>query len=98
MLGTRVPSAELGEEGIVGDRRWALRDEQRGAIASARRVAGISRLRASEDGDGVLISLPDGSEVSNADGDVDARLSEAIGHPVALWRPPPETKPEIRAP
>src|SRR3954471_24663733 len=91
MLGSTVKSAELADHGIVGDRMWALRDEQRGAIASGRRVAGITRLGATSAAgdDGVSFDLPDGATVTSADADVNERLSAAIGHPVSLWSKQP---------
>jgi len=90
MLGSIVPSADLAAEGIVGDRLWTLRDETRGAIASARKIGGLSRLAAAYSGDGVVVTMPDGSTVANADGDANERLSEAVDHAVSLWakRPP----------
>lgn len=90
--GGRLEAAELDENGIVGDRMWALRDEQRGAIASARRLSQISRLRAAVRADGVTeIALPDGTCVATDARDVDARLSTAIGHPVSMWSKQPAT-------
>ena len=69
---------------------WALRDEQREAIASARRLAGLSRIAASmRDDGGAVISLPDGSSVATDDGDINERLSAAIDHPVSLWSKQP---------
>jgi uncharacterized protein len=88
LRGSRVPSADIDESGIVGDRLWTLRDEKRGAIASGRRVAGLNRLGATYAGDEVSITFPDGSTSSSADADVDARVSDAVGHPVTLWRRP----------
>jgi len=90
MLGSTVPSADLAAEGIVGDRLWTLRDETRGAIASARKIGGLSRLAAAYSGDGVVVTMPDGSTVTSADGDANERLSEAVDHAVSLWakRPP----------
>ena len=99
MLGSRVPSAALAKEGIVGDREWTLRDEQRGAIASARRVGGISQLAASfTDGPHeVVVTLPDGSMVASGDRDANERLSAAVQHPVSLWRKPSATNKEFWA-
>ena len=90
MLGSTVPSADLAAEGIVGDRLWTLRDETRGVIASARKIGGLSRLAAAYSGDGVVVTMPDGSTVTSADGDANERLSEAVDHAVSLWakRPP----------
>src|SRR4051812_15005542 len=93
MLGGRVADAELAENGLVGDRMWALRDEDRGAIASGRKLLHVNRLAAAFEGDGrsVSITLPDGSSVCSDDADVDDRLSAAIDHPVSLWAKQPAT-------
>ncbi len=86
MQGATVEHAELADNGIVGDRLWALRDEARGAIASARKVAGISKLAASYDAaNGVTITLPDGSTVASSDAAANGRLTAAVDHPVTLW-------------
>ena len=91
MLGVQVDTAMLAADGVVGDRMWALRDEVRGAIASARRVSGISALTASvvADGRALSIRLPDGSTVSDTDPDVDEKLSAAVHHRVSLWAKQP---------
>lgn len=89
MLGGTVATVELANNGIVGDRLWTLRDEHRGAIASARKVTGLSRLAATFTDQGVAITLPDGSTVTNADGDANDRLSAAVDHPVSLWAKQP---------
>jgi uncharacterized protein len=90
MLGSRVTTAQLAENGIVGDRMWALRDETRDAIASARRLDRLSRLSATlgDDG-GAVITLPDGDQVSFDDRDANERLSAALDHPVSLWAKQP---------
>jgi uncharacterized protein YcbX len=96
MLGGRVESAALADNGVVGDRMWALRDEERAAIASARRLANLSRLQATlrEDG-GAEITLPDGSTVATDDSDVNERLSAAIDHPVSVWAKQPADNAEF---
>lgn len=85
LLGGRVAAAEVQELGIVGDRQWTLRDESRGAIASMRKVAGLARLAARDEGGAVVIDLPDGSSLQAGDPDANERLSAAVGHPVSLW-------------
>src|SRR5215204_871124 len=96
MLGGRVAEAELDENGLVGDRMWALRDEERGAIASGRKLVNVNRLAAEFDADGcaVAITLPDGSSVRSDDTDVNSRLSAAIDHRVSLWSKQPATNVE----
>jgi uncharacterized protein YcbX len=80
LQGERLTSAELGPEGIVGDRRWALFDLTTGFGLTARRVPDLlfaaGRLR--PDG-GVEVVLPDGTVT-----DDDAVLSAWAGRPVAL--------------
>lgn len=96
MLGSRIPAAGLASNGVVGDRMWALRDEQRQAIASARRLAGLSRLRATlRDDGGAVITLPDSSTVASDDADVNDRISTAIAHPVSLWPKQPADNTEF---
>ncbi len=91
MLGGRVDAAELAAEGVVGDRLWTLRDDRRGAIASARKIPGLSRLGASflPGSSTVMVTLPDGSTVSSADDDASSRLSAAVDHPVSIWSKDP---------
>ena len=86
MRGSTITHGTLADNGVVGDRMWALRDDERGAIASARRLKSLSRLEASFDGDsnGVTIRLPDGSTVRDSDADVNARISAALDHQVSL--------------
>jgi len=85
MVGSMVDSVELVELGIVGDRRWAARDLERGGIRGAKKIAGLMRLAARDvDGDHVEITLPDGSTVRTTDPDVHERVSAAIDHRVRL--------------
>jgi hypothetical protein len=80
LQGERLPSADLGPEGIAGDRQWALFDGGTGFGLTARRVPdllfGAGRLRA--DG-GVEVVLPDGTVTT--DDDV---LSDWLGRQVTL--------------
>ena len=46
MIGGEVASARLGGEGMVGDRTWATRDEQRGGIRGAKKIGGLMRCAA----------------------------------------------------
>lgn len=86
MIGERVAAAELGRLGIVGDRIWAARDEVRGGIRGAKKIAGLMRLAASGGVDGpVTVTLPDGTTVTTEDPDRDERISAAIEHEVTMW-------------
>lgn len=83
MLGERLQSAEVGRNGIVGDRSWSLLDVESGANLTARRepklLLASARLAGSSVADGVVITLPDGTETAD-----NARLSAWIGRPVEL--------------
>jgi uncharacterized protein YcbX len=80
LQGERLANADLGAEGIAGDRQWALFDLESGFGLTARRVPdllfGAARLRA--DG-GVEVVLPDGTVTTD-----DAEISGWLGRPVAL--------------
>ncbi|RBY80838.1 sulfurase [Geodermatophilus sp. TF02-6] len=80
LQGERLASAEVGPEGLAGDRQWALFDVDTGLGLTARRVPDLlfasGRLR--PDGD-VQITLPDGSVTSD-----DAVLSAWLGRRVTL--------------
>ena len=91
MRGSAVTHGALATNGVVGDRMWALRDDERGAIASARRLKSLSRFEASFVGDtnDVAIRLPDGSTVRNSDAEVNARMSAALDHQVSLYAKEP---------
>jgi uncharacterized protein YcbX len=84
LQGERLTGAEVGPEGLAGDRHWALFDVGTGFGLTARRVPDLlflsGRLRA--DGS-VEVVLPDGSVTSE-----DAVLSDWLGRPVALRAAP----------
>lgn len=93
MVGEELTSCRLGPIGLAGDRGWAVRDEERGGIRGAKKIAALMQCSARYLGepDGpVEIGAPDGSVIASSDADRDERLSDALGHPVTLWprRPP----------
>ena len=86
MIGILRPEATITTTGVAGDRAWALRDEERGGIRGAKKLGDLMKFSAhTTDGGAVEIVLPDGAVVRSTDVDVDARLSEALGHRVSLW-------------
>jgi uncharacterized protein YcbX len=92
MIGVRVERAELTADGMVGDRTWAVRDEERGGIRGAKKIGELMRLAARHvDGGHVAITLPDGSTVRSDDADVNERVSAALDHRVTLWPLQPPT-------
>ena len=46
MMGEALESVQITEKGLVGDRAWAVRDEQRGGIRGGRRgIRGVLHRR-----------------------------------------------------
>jgi uncharacterized protein YcbX len=84
MVGEQVPHVELSSLGIVGDRHWAIRDLERGGIRGGKKIGALMQCAAQRHGDDVVITLPSGATVSSQDADVDAVLTQALGHTVSL--------------
>lgn len=86
MQGVMTQSADLDEFGVVGDRRWALRDVERQHLANCRQTPGIMSLSAVTDAGGrhVTITLEDGRIVSSSDSTAHEVLSQALGRRVEL--------------
>jgi uncharacterized protein len=92
LMGDRFSSLPLDERGVVGDRMWAVRDEVRGGIRGAKKIAGLMRLRAryvEEPRPGgppppIEVTAPDGQRVRSDDQDIDERLSRFLDHRVTL--------------
>lgn len=92
MAGETLDSARIGTLGIPGDRGWAVRDEVRGGIRGAKKIAALMRCSAryTEDPDGSTvppaeITLPDGTTVMSDDESAATQLSQAVAHEVTLW-------------
>ncbi len=80
LQGERLTGAEVGPEGLAGDRQWALFDAGTGLGLTARRVPDLLFLTGRLRPDGrVEVVLPDGSVTSE-----DTVLSDWLGRPVAL--------------
>jgi uncharacterized protein YcbX len=101
MAGEPIDSCSVGELGIPGDRGWALRDETAGEITNGKRLPVLlqssARYREAPSNDAiphVEMVLPDGTRVSSADSEVNARLSELVGRSVSLWPLQPATNSE----
>jgi uncharacterized protein YcbX len=100
MRGERVDAADVGELGLVGDRKFAIVDVGTGKVGSAKHPrlwgallqchARYVAAPSAESPGPVSITLPDGSETGSEDPDVDARLSEVFGRPVQLTTVAPE--------
>jgi uncharacterized protein YcbX len=92
MLGERLSEVEVSENGIVGDRAYALR-EASGRVVTAKKWASMLDLSArydrppsSEDLAPLSITLPDGRLIHAEDPDASSALSAALGRPVVLER------------
>jgi len=88
MGGERLDRLEFGADGVVGDRRFAVRDLETGMIASAKRpgrwgVLLSCRATTAADGD-VSVALPDGSAFQAGDTALDDALSVLTGRRVTL--------------
>lgn len=86
-VGNTVESVSISSLGIVGDRVWAVRDNVRGGIRGAKKIGELMQFSARSMDDGshhVVITLPDGGEVTSRDATVDQVLSEALGTSVSL--------------
>jgi uncharacterized protein len=99
MMGDRFSSLPVDDQGVVGDRAWAVRDEVRGGIRGAKKIGGLMRLRARyveepRSGDPptpIEVVSSDGQRVRSDDADVDERLSSFLEHPVTLCPRRPAT-------
>jgi uncharacterized protein len=91
MLGGTVSELLITEQGALGDRAWALRDQRNGRILSAKRVPRLLEFRAAyeveptpESAGVVRIETPDGDTLYAGHEDASARISSIIGRPVVL--------------
>jgi len=95
MMGERIDASHVSERGLAGDRAYALFDVETGKVVSAKRPRFWGRMlefrprfetepTADSAVPAVRITLPDGSDVSSADPDIEQRLSDALGRKVSL--------------
>jgi uncharacterized protein YcbX len=85
MQGESLPSVELGDWGVPGDRRWAVIDDTSGTAMSAKRYPALLEAYArTDDGGLVSVSLPDGTVGAAGDAALDAALSGWLGRAVHL--------------
>ena len=96
MLGEELNASYVTERGLLGDRAYALVDEETGKVASAKnprkweklfdfRSVFIDPPQVAENIPHIKITLPDGTQVfSGQDKDIDYTLSKALGRDVRL--------------
>jgi len=88
MLGEELETVAFDQRGVVGDRRYALIDDETGKVVSVKRPRWWGRMfeltgRTSGDGDAV-VSFPDGETVPVGDPKLSVRLGEFFGRPVTV--------------
>jgi uncharacterized protein len=97
MLGEELNSSYVTERGLIGDRVYAIIDQQTGKVASAKnpvkwgklfdfRAAFIDSLQTVENIPPVRITLPDGSQIFSNHGDIDRTLSKVLSRDVSVMK------------
>lgn len=93
MAGERLGAAGVGARGVWGDRGWALRDEEAGEIRGAKISPALmlcaARYREEPAAEGAPphadLTLPDGTQTSTDDPQINGLLSGLLGRRVTLW-------------
>ena len=81
LQGEQLDAAEIGRDGVVGDRAYALFDLDTGFGLTARRVPELLLASAHLVDGGLVVTLPDGTESTD-----DRVLSDWLGRKVVLCR------------
>lgn len=84
LRGEPLATALLEDDGVLGDRRWGIRDDRTGRILTARRLPRLLDASAAYDGDQPAITLPAGRTLIGPGARTDVALSEWLGRPVSL--------------
>lgn len=91
MQGESLSAADFTKGGVVGDRHWAVRDEQSGEIRGAKKFPMLMQCKARYRGEvtaanlpDVEITLPDGRILDTTDQDINETLSELLQKPVTI--------------
>ncbi len=82
--GERVERVEVGPNGIVGDRRYAVTDPVRGAALSAKTEPRLLEAWATTDGDEVIVRLPSGTSFAASSPEIATGLSEWLDREVGF--------------
>jgi MOSC domain-containing protein len=101
MMGEELGTTLLGEQGLIGDRSYALIDRATGKVASAKNPRKwpeifkfSATLAAAPEGSGIApvqITTPDGKKIISGTDEVDRVLSRALDRQVTLQSQVPET-------
>src|SRR4051812_48452673 len=100
MMGEELDASAVTEQGLLGDRAYALVDTETGKVGSAKNPKRWPNLfqchaefteppESARSLPPVRMTLPDGATVTSDDPDVDEVLSRVIGRPVRLERTAP---------
>src|SRR2546421_2473945 len=95
MLGEEIGASAVTDQGLLGDRAYALVDAETGKVASAKNPKRWPNLfqchaalteppETARELPPVRITLPDGATVASDDAGVDDALSEVVGRRVTL--------------
>lgn len=93
MGGETLKQTDVGSNGVLGDRAWAVRDEVKGGIKGAKKFPALMQCHAryldtptpEAPSPRAEIELPNGARVSTGDEDAASQISAAIGNEVSLW-------------
>jgi uncharacterized protein YcbX len=95
MIGEELNASEVTERGLLGDRRFALRDRETGKVVGAKnprkwgnffefRAAFVQSPQSGSTMPAVRITLPDGTIATSGEDDFERTLSRALGHEVTF--------------
>lgn len=92
MMGELLDQANVGSQGLLGDRGWAVRDEVRGGIRGAKKIPALMQCQARypqnptvEHTGPTEITVPDGTTFLSNATDAARKLSRALDHQVSIW-------------
>jgi uncharacterized protein YcbX len=102
MMGEEINSSDMTERGLIGDRVYAIVDQQTGKVASAKnprkweklfdfRAAFIEAPQSVENIPPIRITLPDGSQNFSNEGELDRTLSKVLSREVSVMKASLET-------
>jgi len=92
MAGEQLSAAEIDQNGVAGDRGWAVREIEADVTRNAREMPKLLQFASAyaespsfdQRSPAVTITTPDNLQVRSADEDRDQQLSEILGRPVML--------------
>ncbi len=102
MQGSKIDSCAVSKTGVLGDRRWAMRDEQRQEIQWGKLHPALmlcsARYREEPTSDEIQqvdVTFPDGETIGSADDRIHRKLTELVGREAALWPVQPADNPDF---